>query len=80
MAKYIVYLTTTASTSVGVEADDADAAVDAAESADMPTLCAQCSGWGQDYSLELSDVWEMSEVTDESGDVVMQRVRMEQVE
>lgn len=26
---------------------------------DAPTLCAQCTGWGRDYSLELSEVWEL---------------------
>lgn len=70
MAKYIVYLTTTASTSVEVEAEDVDAAIDAAYDKDMPTLSAEASGWGHDWSLDLSDVWDVSSVGDEAGNVV----------
>ena len=44
MAKYRVYLQTVASTSVEVEADDKDAALEAALSGEMPTICALCSG------------------------------------
>lgn len=71
MAKFIVYLTTTASTSVEVDAEDADAAIDKAYASDMPTICAQCSGWGRDTSLEVSDNWDVSEVTDAEGKVVV---------
>jgi hypothetical protein len=75
MAKFTVYLTTTASTSVEVEAETADEAIDKVYDADMPTLCAQCSGWGSDRGLELSDAWEMSEVIDESSGMTVQRRR-----
>lgn len=26
-----------------------------------PQICAQCTGWGREYSMELSDVWEIEE-------------------
>ncbi len=62
MAKYRVYLQTVASTSIEVEADDKDAALEAAVSADMPTICVHCSGYGDpDKSLELGDEWDISQ-------------------
>lgn len=67
MAKYIVHLWTTAQTSVEVEADDRDAAIDLAIGADMPRICAQCSGWGQSQNLEISDMWDTSGVTEPDG-------------
>jgi excinuclease UvrABC ATPase subunit len=30
------------------------------ESYDPPHICAQCTGWGHDYSLELSDDWDLA--------------------
>lgn len=70
MAKYKVTLRAYAFTSVEVEADDPDEAVDKAYDAGTPTLCAQCSGWGQDTSLELNEVWEATDVYDAGGKVV----------
>jgi hypothetical protein len=56
--KYRLYYETVASTYVEVEAEDADAAVDKAwDEAEFPQLCAQCSGWGRSYSLDLGE-WE----------------------
>lgn len=61
MPKYRVYYTTVASISVVVEADDAFSAREAAdERFPDPSICAQCSGWGQDYSLDLGE-WEQDE-------------------
>jgi len=58
MPKYRVQFVATASSVVEVEADDLDDARDKAEEAfERPNLCAQCSGWGQDTSMDLSD-WE----------------------
>lgn len=31
------------------------------ENYETPNLCAQCSGWGRDYSLDLGDEWEVDE-------------------
>lgn len=28
---------------------------------ETPTICAQCSGWGQSHSLELGDDWDIVE-------------------
>ena len=61
MTKYRVYLQTMASTSVVVEADTKEEAYEKSGEMDMPTICAQCSGWGQKYSLDLGDAWEVPE-------------------
>lgn len=54
MPKYRVVLETTASAYAEVEADDREAAIEAAFE-DLPSLCAQCGGWGQDWSLGLGE-------------------------
>lgn len=59
MPKYSVHLVTTAHTVVEVEADSKAAAVDTALAGDMPRICAQCSGWGQDHVLEIGDEWDV---------------------
>ena len=59
MPKYRVYLQTVASTTIEVEAEDKDDAYDKATSGDLPTICAQCSGWGNSQNLDLGDVWEI---------------------
>ncbi len=72
MAKYRVSLQTVASTVIEVEAEDKDAAYEAALSAGMPRICAQCSGWGGRQNLELSDEWDIpqDQSTDEAVDEV----------
>ena len=60
MPEYIVYLSTTAHTFVTVEAEDQGDAIDKIADAEMPELCAQCSGW--ETNLELSHAWETSGV------------------
>lgn len=61
MAKYDLYFTTTASTQITIEADSLDEAVDLAyEDPGMPTICAQCSGWGDRQNLDLGE-WEFDE-------------------
>jgi hypothetical protein len=58
MPKYRVYFTTGASSSVVVEAEDRSDAIDkASDEFAYPSICAQCSGWGQDYSMDLGE-WE----------------------
>ena len=80
MAKYRVYVTTTASGTVDVEVPDdvtdpneiAELAYDKAE---FPALSAKGSGWGEPWSLELGE-WEVETeggvpyVTDEDGEQV----------
>jgi hypothetical protein len=60
MPLFQVVFKTYAFTSVEVEAEDEADAFDKTEQAEMPTLCAQCSGWGRGNqpAVELSDVWE----------------------
>lgn len=54
MSRWRVNVPVGTSVFLAVEADSEDGAVDAANEL-MPGLCAQCSGWGQDYSR---DEWE----------------------
>jgi hypothetical protein len=62
MPKYRVWYSTTASTSVEVEADSPDDAREVANEAfESPMICAQCSGWGQEHDLELGDDWEQDD-------------------
>jgi len=65
MTKYRVFLTTTASLSVNVEIDDAkmdedearEAAIEEAHQEAPSGVCAQCSGWGRSWGLDLGE-WE----------------------
>lgn len=59
---FTVYLSTGAHTVVTVMATDAEQAAEFAYQDDLPTICAQCSGWGRDVNLELGDDWEVTEV------------------
>lgn len=64
MPKYRIHFTATASTTVVVEADDASEAREIADDQfASPSICAQCSGWGQDYSMDLGE-WEQDEADD----------------
>ncbi len=83
--KYRVLIQTVASATVDIEVpDDVTDPDEIAERAlsegNLPTLCAQCSGWDKGFSLDLGD-WDITEhdrgphkgmayVLDESGDVV----------
>lgn len=59
MPKYRVYLETGASLSVTVDAEDEEAAAEAAfESGQY--LCAQCSGWGQNWTVDLGE-WDLAD-------------------
>ncbi len=55
MPKYRVYLQTVASVSIEVEAEDKEAAIDAAFEEVPSGVCAQCSGWGQKWGLDLGE-------------------------
>jgi hypothetical protein len=70
MAKYTVYLETTASMTVTVEVDDNLNEDDAREAAmeeafqEAPSgVCAQCSGWKEKWNLDLGE-WEVARETD----------------
>lgn len=53
-----------------VDADDVESAIEQAFEK-RPNLCAQCSGWGREWSLELGDEWELDTVEDENGEEVV---------
>lgn len=64
MAEYTAYFITTASAAIKADVPD-DVAAEGAEAISewicsnrgMPRLCAQCSGWGQEYNVDLGE-WE----------------------
>lgn len=68
MAKYRVPLHTSASGTIDVETDETDpeTIVEQALDEGIHGICAQCSGWGRDTSLEIGDEWEVV-VNDETG-------------
>jgi hypothetical protein len=55
VSRYRVHLQTVASFSIEVDADDEDAALDVAFEEAPNDLCAQCSGWGSRYSMDLGE-------------------------
>lgn len=61
MARYSVYFETVASTRIEVEADNSFEAEDLAAEK-LPTICAQCAGWGvvDGIGIDLGD-WEVDE-------------------
>lgn len=65
MTRYRVNMQATAYYAIEVEAEDEDSAVDAAY-AEAPDICAQCSGWGQKYSMELGE-WGLADDDPEWG-------------
>lgn len=72
--RYRVQFETSAWCSVTVEAADEDEAVDLAYEEIPSGVCAQCSGWGQSWSLGLGDFElakddeEFKAVVEECGD------------
>lgn len=54
MPKYAVDLMSTLTTTITVEADSEDDAIEKAfDSEAMPgSICAQCTGWGQKFSID----------------------------
>lgn len=61
--KYQVLFTTTASYVVTVESESPDTAIEEAYDLLPSGVCAQCSGWGRDYSLDFGE-WDDGEVLD----------------
>lgn len=58
MAKYRVHFQSGASCTVTVEAEDEEAAIEAAYDELPGGICAQCSGWGQEWSIDLGE-WDL---------------------
>lgn len=73
MARFTVYLEQVMSTSIEVEADSKEAAEEAVWDNDVyqnelpGSLCAQCSGYGQSWSIDTSGEWVVSSVEEESS-------------
>lgn len=67
--KYNVCFSGYASFSTEVEAEDAEDAIEFGYDK-SPFICAQCAGWGQDYSLEIPDTWDVDVVYDDKGNEV----------
>ena len=59
MAKYQVAFQNIAMVYVTVEASDPEEAIDLAYDHIPDDVCAQCSGWGQDYILSIADSWDV---------------------
>ena len=59
MAKYQVAFQNIAMAYVTVEASDPEEAIDLAYGHIPYDLCAQCSGWGQDHTLDIGDSWDV---------------------
>lgn len=58
MSRYRVTLTSSAGFYITVEADSEDEAIDLAYDEAPSGVCAHCSGYGQEWSLDLGDDWE----------------------
>lgn len=75
MAKYRVHMSAVSSLSVDVEIEDTDDedrdpiedAIEKAYDEHGAGLCAQCSGWRQEWAVDLGDVWETDAVEDADG-------------
>lgn len=70
MSEFKVYFEGMAGLVVTVEADDAEAAIEKAYDEVPSGVCAQCSGWGEKWSLDVPDDWGLDSVADENGDTV----------
>lgn len=69
MPKFHVHMNAIVSTTLTVEAEDYNEAIEKAYEEGTPGLCAQCSGWGQKHSLDLGE-FDPELVTDENDKVV----------
>jgi hypothetical protein len=57
----MIYRTETVTIRRGMDLDEV------AEHAEMPSLCAQCSGWGKDFSQQIADDSMFVEVDDDGN-------------
>lgn len=57
MPKYEVRLAKTLWTTVTVEADDEEAALETVFENEPRRICAQCSGWGEPWDVSDDDEW-----------------------
>lgn len=74
MSRFRVVLVTTSSTTVDVEADDIESAIEEAHERMPGDICAGCSGYGHtSWWRELGDDWDAVLVEDGTGAVVWER-------
>ncbi|MEW1547515.1 hypothetical protein [Streptomyces tsukubensis] len=74
MTKYRINLSTAANASITVETEETDPELIYQEALHegIPHPCAQCSGWGQNWELEIGDEWDVE--TDKNGIAVAHRL------
>jgi len=70
MPEYTVHFESAAGTSVKVEANSPDEAMELAWDGLPGGVCAQCSGWGNPPGIDMSGDWEPIEVVDADGNTV----------
>lgn len=69
MPEFRVHMSTVSSFSITVEAEDYEAAIDKAYEEHSPSVCAQCSGWRQNWSLDIGDTLETDAVEQDGAEV-----------
>lgn len=69
MPEFRVHMSAVASFSITVEADDYDEAIEQAYQEHTPQVCAQCSGWGQKWSLDIGESFETDAVEQDGKEV-----------
>jgi hypothetical protein len=69
MPKYRVHMSATATQTVTVEADNEEQAIERAHDEGTTSVCAQCSGWGKQWSLDLDEFEVDEDVTLPDGTV-----------
>lgn len=74
MPTYRVYLRQTVHCAVTVEAEDEEAAIEYAVQAVPTTLCASCSGCGEQWSMDLSGEWETDRLPGEADISAVERI------
>lgn len=67
MPKYAVTLETIANVTIEVDAEDESDAFEKAFEEVPSEVCAQCSGWGNGYSLDLGE-WDIPKADDGKGE------------
>lgn len=74
---YRVHLRQTVSCAVTVEAEDEEAAIEHAVQAAPTTLCASCSGWGEQWSMDLSGEWETDRLPGKDDTSAIERIDLD---
>lgn len=67
MSEFMVFFEGMAGLTIRVEADDPDDAVNKAYDEMPGGVCAQCSGWGKEWSLDVPDEWDVCLIEDGAG-------------